>query len=163
MGIEQTKKDERFMHLAILQAQKAEAVGEVPVGAVIVHKDEVIAMAHNQMIQQNNPTAHAETLAIEGAGKHLQNYRLVDCQLYVTLEPCTMCVGALIHARIKRVVFGAFDLKTGVLGSVDDVSKKVYHNHQLEVVGGVLGEQCGQMLSHFFKQRRIAKKSKRYE
>jgi len=163
MGIGSADQDQRFMRLAIEQAHLAEQIGEVPVGAVIVCGDEVVAVAHNQMITQNNPTAHAENLALAAAGENLNNYRLVDCDLYVTLEPCTMCAGALIHARIKRVVFGAFDRKTGVLGSVDDLLTKSYHNHQFTVVGGVLGEECGLLLSDFFKQRRKAKKSKHCE
>ncbi|TDR18378.1 tRNA adenosine(34) deaminase TadA [Marinicella litoralis] len=163
MGINQTKDDAYFMRLAMAQAHTAEQQGEVPVGAVIVQSGEVVAAAYNQMINLNNPTAHAENLVLAAAGEKLQNYRLVDCDLFVTLEPCTMCAGAMIHARIKRVVFGAFDSKTGVLGSVDNMMQKPYHNHQIEVVGGVLGDECGQLLSQFFKQRRIANKSKRCE
>lgn len=163
MGINPVRSDEEFMRSAIEQAHKAEQIGEVPVGAVIVHDGVIIAAGHNQMIVQNNPTAHAENLVLAAAGQKIGNYRLVDCDLFVTLEPCTMCTGSLIHARIKRVVFGAFDAKTGVLGSVDNLMEKSYHNHQFEVVGGVLGDECGKLLSQFFKRRRTAKKSKRCE
>ena len=163
MGINSEFNDEYFMRIAIEQAHQAELEGEVPVGAVVVYKHQVIAKAHNQVIQLNNPCAHAEMTALGLAGEFVGNYRLVDCELYVTLEPCGMCAGAMIHARLKRLVFGAYDLKTGVASSVEQHFQKPFHNHQITITGGVLDIECGEQLSAFFKQRRIAKRSKRCE
>lgn len=159
MGITPNHTDEHFMRLALAQAQLAAAADEVPVGAVLVHQQQVIAQAHNQVITQNRSSAHAEVLVLEQAGQILDNYRLVDCELYVTLEPCTMCAGALVHARIKRLIFGAYDHKTGVVASVDRCLERPYHNHQVACEGGVLQAECSQMLSAFFAQKRAAKKS----
>lgn len=158
MGINLNHRDEQFMRLALAQAHLAESAGEVPVGAVVVHNDQVVAQAHNQMITQSNPTAHAEILVLQQAGLTLGNYRLIDCELFVTLEPCTMCAGACIHGRIKRVVYGASDAKTGVVDSVDEIFKQAHHNHRVESLGGVLKPECSQILSQFFAKRRAMKK-----
>lgn len=146
--------DEIYMQQALALAEKGATTGEVPVGCVIVHEGEVVAESFNQPIATHNPCAHAEILALEQAGQKLQNYRLKDATVYVTLEPCPMCVGAMIHARIKRCVFGAFDPKTGAMGSVVDIQAVHKWNHQIIVEGGVLAERCGQLLSGFFKTRR---------
>lgn len=163
MGITQHSKDEQYMRLALIQAQHAQSMGEVPVGAVVVHQNEVIAQAHNQTISLNDPAAHAEILAMRLAGKMLQNYRLVDCDLYVTLEPCSMCAGAMIHARISNLIFAADDFKTGAIKSMDQMLNRPHHNHQVAVRSGILKTECGQILTDFFKMKRNAKKSKRCE
>lgn len=142
------------MMQALALADKALACGEVPVGALIVHQGIVIGQGYNQSILQPNPTAHAEILAIEQAAKALHNYRLLDTTLYVTLEPCIMCAGAIIHSRISRVVYGASDLKTGAAGSFIDILAYPGINHRPEVCQGVLAELCGYQLSAFFRQRR---------
>lgn len=147
------------MRQAIIQAQLAAESGEVPVGAVVVMNDQIIAKAHNQMITQHNPAAHAEVLALQQAGKTMGNYRLIDCELFVTLEPCTMCAGASIHGRIKRLIYGANDPKTGVIESVDQCLEKAYHNHQIIVNGGILQKECSQLLSDFFAMKRIEHRS----
>jgi tRNA(adenine34) deaminase len=147
--------DEKWMQHALSLAHKAEEEGEVPVGAVIVKGDEIIGQGWNRPISTNDPTAHAEIIALRDAGLQQQNYRLPDCSLYVTLEPCPMCASAIIHARIDRVVFGAYDPKGGAAGSVfkllppDD-----RFNHTLVCVGGVLEQECGDVLRNFFQQRR---------
>ncbi len=153
MGID-SSVDEKWMALAIEQAKLAEAIDEMPVGAVLVQDDQLIASAHNQPISNNDPTAHAEIQLLRKAGKKLNNYRLPNTTLYVTLEPCTMCLGAMIHARIARVVFGAFDQKTGVCGSCQDLSTSVCFNHSIETQGGVLANECKGLLQLFFKNRR---------
>ncbi|WP_423187388.1 tRNA adenosine(34) deaminase TadA [Alishewanella sp. d11] len=150
--------DEQWMRHALMLAQRAEQLGEVPVGAVLVKDQQIIAEGWNQMIHLNDPSAHAEMQAIRQAGLRLANYRLLDCTLYVTLEPCTMCAGVLVHSRIKRLVFGASDYKTGAAGSVLDVVRFDKFNHQLEVTSGVLAEECAGMLSAFFQRRRAEKK-----
>ena len=142
------------MALAIEQAKKAEGLVEVPVGAVLVQDDKLITQAHNQPISTNDPTAHAEIELLRSAGKKLNNYRLPNTTLYVTLEPCTMCLGAIIHARIARVVFGAYDEKTGVCGSCIDLSTSEWFNHSIEIKGGVLADECKNLLQQFFKKRR---------
>lgn len=147
--------DEFFMHEAIEEAKKSLTQNEVPVGAIIVKDNTIIARAHNLMISDHSPTAHAEMLAIKTAGEFLKNYRLVDTTLYVTLEPCVMCVGAIIHARIKRVVFGASDYKTGAVNSAFNLLLDPKHNHHPEVLGGVLGEETSKLLSDFFAKRRL--------
>jgi Cytosine/adenosine deaminases len=146
--------DEKWMALAIEQAKLAEKIDEVPVGAVLVQDDRLIAEAHNQPISNNDPTAHAEIQLLRAAGKALNNYRLPNTTLYVTLEPCTMCLGAMIHARVSRVVFGAYDQKTGVCGSCTDLSTSQCFNHSIEIEGGVLANDCKQLLQEFFKNRR---------
>ena len=147
-------QDEKWMALAIEQAKLAEAIDEVPVGAVLVQNEQLITSAHNQPISNNDPTAHAEIQLLRAAGKKLNNYRLSNTTLYVTLEPCTMCLGAMIHARVSRVVFGAYDEKTGVCGSCQDLSTSECFNHSIETEGGVLADECKQLLQRFFKQRR---------
>ena len=142
------------MQKALEQAQQAQAAGEVPVGAVLVRNDELVAQAWNRPISTSDPCAHAEILAIRAAAARLNNYRLPECSLYVTLEPCTMCAGAIIQARLKRVVFGATDPKTGAAGSVFEILGTRKLNHYVDVNGGVLADECGSLLSGFFKQRR---------
>lgn len=146
--------DEHFMRLAMAAAERAQAAGEVPVGALIVKEGEVIATGWNQPIGCHDPTHHAEIAALRAASAALGNYRLPGCTLYVTLEPCVMCAGAMMHARIARVVFGASDPKTGACGSVVDLFAEQRLNHHAEVVGGVLAAECGNMLSAFFAGRR---------
>lgn len=147
--------DKKWMLHAIALAKKAEALGEVPVGAVIVNNDEVISEAYNQPIQNSDPTAHAEIIALRRLAEKIQNYRIVgDNTLYVTLEPCVMCAGAIIHARIKRVVFGAFDPKAGAAGSVFDVLGTERLNHRVEVQGGILENECANILTSFFRAKR---------
>lgn len=147
------------MRHAINLAEKAEAQGEVPVGAVIVKDGQVIGEGWNQVITLSDPSAHAEVLALRQAGQAQQNYRIVDATLYVTLEPCPMCVGALVHARIKRLVFGANDPKTGVVESVRCYCDEDFLNHHIEHQGGVLADQCSAQISAFFKKRRAAQKA----
>jgi tRNA(adenine34) deaminase len=146
--------DEAWMALAIEQAKLAEKMEEVPVGAVLVQDNQLIASAHNQPISNNDPTAHAEIQLLRAAGKQLNNYRFPDTTLYVTLEPCTMCLGAMIHARVSRIVFGAYDEKTGVCGSCQDLSTSKCFNHSIETEGGILADECKQLLQKFFKKRR---------
>jgi tRNA(adenine34) deaminase len=146
--------DASFMALALAQAQEAMAVGEVPVGAVLVRDGQVIATGSNASIGNHDPSAHAEILALRSAAQRLGNYRLIDCELFVTLEPCAMCVGAVLHARLKRVVFGATDPKTGAAGSVLDLFANPQLNHQTQVQGGVLAKECASLLQDFFQQRR---------
>ncbi|MCS5579018.1 MAG: tRNA adenosine(34) deaminase TadA [Gammaproteobacteria bacterium] len=153
MGID-SLVDEKWMALAIKQAILAEKIDEVPVGAVLVQDGQLITSAHNQPISTNDPTAHAEIQLLREAGKKLNNYRLPNTTLYVTLEPCTMCLGAMIHARISRVVFGAYDEKTGVCGSCQDLSTSKCFNHSIATDGGVLADECKQLLQKFFKKRR---------
>ena len=160
-------KDEQAMRLAIDQAHNAWLVGEVPVGAVIVRDGpngrQVVATGYNRPITEHDPTAHAEIVALRHAATLLANYRLPECELYVTLEPCAMCAMALMHARLKRVVFGAFDPKTGAAGSVVDLFANRQLNHHTELVGGVLGEACGQVLREFFAERREQYRQRRGE
>ena len=147
--------DDAFMREALLLARRAWDAGEVPVGAVVVKGGVIIGRGYNQPITSNDPTTHAEIVAIRDAAQHLKNYRLVDCELYVTLEPCAMCVGAMRHARLKRIVFGTSDPKTGVCGSVINLPAEEKLNHHATFEGGVLSEECGAMLKAFFKSRRI--------
>jgi tRNA(adenine34) deaminase len=147
--------DEQGMQLALAQARAAAAAGEVPVGAVVVRDGEVIATGRNAPIASHDPTAHAEVVALREAARVLGNYRLEGCTLYVTLEPCSMCSGAMLHARLDRVVFGAADPRTGAAGSVLNLFDHRQLNPQTQVMGGVLAEECGQMLRDFFKPRRI--------
>lgn len=147
--------DEYFMTLALTQARLAALQGEVPVGAVVVRHGEVIAVGSNAMIRTHDPTAHAEVVALRAAALVLRNYRLEDCELYVTLEPCAMCTGALLNARIKRVVYGTCEPKTGAAGSVVNLFTQVELNHHTQVQGGVLSIQCLSLLQDFFRQRRL--------
>ena len=146
--------DKEFMGLALEQAREAGVAGEVPVGALVVLEGEVIGRGFNQPIGRNDPTAHAEVMALRDAARRIGNYRLPGCTLYVTLEPCVMCAGAIMHARLDRVVFGARDSKTGAAGSVIDLFAVSILNHHTSVVGGVLADQCGTLLSSFFVARR---------
>jgi tRNA(adenine34) deaminase len=146
--------DEHWMQLALELAHKAEAAGEVPVGAVIVLNGELVAEGWNQPISSSDPTAHAEIIALRAAGEKLDNYRLLDTELYVTLEPCPMCVGAMLHARVKRVIYAASDPKTGALGGSYDLLNSVKHNHAFEVTRGILAEQSRDLLQAFFRKRR---------
>ena len=146
--------DEKWMKIAIKEAFKAKAEGEVPVGAVLVKDGQLIAQAHNQPISTNDATAHAEIQLLRAAGKYQKNYRLIDTTIYVTLEPCAMCLGAMMHARIARMVFGASDLKTGVCGSRTDLTTESFFNHQIQISGGVLEKECKELLQSFFKSRR---------
>lgn len=157
--IRQTEQDERWMHHAMALASKAEGIGEIPVGAVLVLDGEVVGEGWNRSISEHDACAHAEIMALRAAGTRLQNYRLLDTTLYVTLEPCCMCAGALIHSRVKRVVYGARDLKTGAAGSVFEILQDPRHNHSVELQGGVLAEVCSAQLSAFFKRRRAEKKA----
>ena len=147
-------EDEKWMQCAITEANIAKDKGEVPVGAIIIQNNQIIAKAHNCPILKNDPTAHAEIEVLRKAGEKLQNYRLAKTTLYVTLEPCAMCLGAMIHARIERVVFGASDPKSGVCGSTIDLSSESIFNHQISVSGGVLEHECKNILQSFFKLRR---------
>ncbi len=150
--------DVDFMRLALDLAREAANTNEVPVGAIVVTNGVVIGRGSNAPIALHDPTAHAEIIAMREAAAVLGNYRLVDCTLYVTLEPCAMCSGAMQHARIKKLVYGASDPKTGACGSVINLMTEPKLNHHTEVVDGVLAQECGEMLSHFFKQRRLMRK-----
>ena len=151
-------RDEFFMRHALACAQQAYDAGEVPVGAVVVHQNRVIASGYNHPIGLNDPTAHAEVQALRAAAQILQNYRMPECELYVTLEPCLMCTGAMFHARLARVVFGASDYKPGVAGSVMNVYTHEQLNHHATVVGGVLEEEAREVLQRFFRERRAKQK-----
>nr|WP_041421745.1 tRNA adenosine(34) deaminase TadA [Shewanella sediminis] len=151
------------MALAMLQAAEAEARGEVPVGAVLVKDDKVVAVGSNDCIGQHDPSAHAEMQCLREAGRLVENYRLLDTTLYVTLEPCAMCAGAMVHSRVSRLVFGAKDEKTGAAGSVVDLVRHPRFNHQLEVNNGVLEQECSEQLSQFFRRRRKEKKEQKRE
>jgi tRNA(adenine34) deaminase len=149
--------DLAFMQIALEQARQSARRGEVPVGAVLASGETLLASAANQPITMNDPTAHAEILAIREAAARIGNYRLVDTTLYVTLEPCIMCMGAIIHARIQRLVFGALDPKTGAARSRYTIGVDGLLNHRLEIAGGVLEAECSQILKDFFKERRAGK------
>ena len=145
---------EHFMREALGLAAQAAAAGEVPVGAVVVRDGEILGRGFNQPISSHDPTAHAEVVALRDASARLGNYRLPGCDLYVTLEPCAMCVGAMIHARIARVVYGARDPKTGACGSIMDLPAQANFNHHGRFEGGVLAQECGDLLRRFFAERR---------
>ena len=146
--------DEQFMRVALELARTAGSLGEVPVGAVVVKDGEIVGRGYNQPIGKHDPTAHAEVMALRDAARTLGNYRLPGCTLYVTLEPCVMCTGAIMHARVARVVFGATDPKTGVAGSVINLYTEARLNHHANIEGGVLAGECGALLSAFFAARR---------
>ena len=146
--------DEKWMTLAIKQAVKAEEEGEIPVGAILVKEDLLIAKAHNQPISTNDATAHAEIQLIRTAGRKQKNYRLTGTSLYVTLEPCAMCLGAMMHARIERIIYGAHDPKTGVCGSSENLIDANCFKHEIIITGGVSERKCSQFLQTFFKSRR---------
>ena len=149
-----TDSDNVAMHEAIRQAGLAAAAGEVPVGAVVTLGGAIVAAAHNRTLADNDPSGHAEIVALRAAGQATGNHRLGGATLYVTLEPCAMCVGAIVQARIARLVFGAYDPKAGAVGSAIDLSDSAAFNHRFEVQGGVLADECGEQLKSFFEQRR---------
>lgn len=153
------KQHEQFMMQAIAQAKLADAKNEVPVGAIVVLNGEVIGRGFNQPISSQDPTAHAEVVALRDAAQHIQNYRLVDADLYVTIEPCTMCAGAVVHSRVKRVIYGASEPKAGVVHSQQNIFKEPYFNHTVEVLSGVLAQQCSDVMQAFFQRRRDEKKA----
>lgn len=146
--------DSAYMQEALKLAAQAAATGEVPVGAVIVKDGVIVGRGYNQPIAETDPTAHAEIMAMRDAGKTLGNYRLADCDLYVTLEPCVMCSGAIMHARIRRVIYGARDPKTGACGSAIDLFAQTHLNHHAEVNGGMLADEAVALLQDFFSRRR---------
>jgi tRNA(adenine34) deaminase len=155
---EQNQLDLTFMQRAFELAQQAEQHDEIPVGAVVVHQGKIIGEGFNQSIMLNDPSSHAEMNAIRQAGEFLNNYRLLDCTLYVTLEPCPMCAGLLVHSRINRLVYACSDLKTGAAGSAFNLVNSPLLNHQIEVHSSIMQEECSQLLSSFFKRRRKEKK-----
>lgn len=155
--------DEYWMNYARKLAAEAQILGEVPVGAVIVKDGELVGEGFNRPITDNDPTAHAEVMALRDAAEKLNNYRLINCTLYVTLEPCTMCVGALVHARIARLVYGASEPKAGVIQSQAKLHESAYFNHQMQVTGGVAEQECQLQLTGFFKMRRAAHKAAKIE
>jgi tRNA(adenine34) deaminase len=157
------RQDLGFMQAALEQAAHARALGEVPVGAVVVRDGEIIASGFNQPIGRHDPSAHAEIMALRAAAEKLGNYRLPGCELYVTLEPCVMCSGAMMHARLARVVFGATDPKTGACGSVLNLFAQEQLNHHTQVQGGVLAQECGDLLKAFFAERREQLRLKRLQ
>ena len=146
------------MEYALKLADNAEQLGEVPVGAVLVLNDQVIGEGWNKVISQHDPCAHAEIMALRAGGQHIANYRILDATLYVTLEPCAMCAGAIVHSRVQRVVYGASDLKTGAGGSVFNIMVHEQLNHQVELESGLLAQQCATKISDFFYRRRQEKK-----
>lgn len=149
-----SRSDEKYMKMALEEAKKAYSQGEVPVGVVVVCRDEVLVKTHNQREKLSDPTAHAEIIAIRKAAEYLKTWRLADCALYVTKEPCPMCAGAMVQARLGRLVYGAADQKSGAAGTVMDVVRDKRLNHQVEVSAGVLEEECRQLLQDFFSGRR---------
>jgi len=144
----------KFMRMALREAKRAADEQEVPVGAIVVRDGRVIARAHNRSVHLNDPAAHAEILALRRAARRLKNYRLTDCTLYATIEPCAMCAGAIVHARLRRVVYGAPDAKAGAAGSVLDILNHPKLNHQVEVTSGVLADDCAAISREFFRARR---------
>lgn len=155
--------DEQYMRLALEEAAQAETEGEVPVGAVVVCSGNVVGRGHNRNLQDNDPTAHAEVLALRQAAQLLGNHRLSDCELFATIEPCAMCAGALVHARLRRLVYGASDPKTGAVQSVLQVLNNPRLNHQMEVLSGVLATESTAILQAFFRRRREEQKQPRLE
>lgn len=161
--LDQAQQHEQFMAEAIKEALKADQRNEVPVGAVVVLNGQVIGRGFNQPISGCDPTAHAEVMALRDAAQNIQNYRLVDATLYVTIEPCTMCAGAIVHSRVKQVVYGASEPKAGVVESQEQLFSKPYFNHQLDVVSGVMEKECTDVIQAFFKRRREEKKAEKQE
>lgn len=154
------QQDHTFMRAALFEAELARQKGEVPVGAVIVLENAIIGRGHNLRETSNDPTTHAEMVAIRQAAQHIGHWRLLDTTLYVTLEPCVMCMGAAILARIPHLVYGCRDPRAGAVGSIYDFSRDARFNHQVEVTEGVLTQECSQLLSNFFKELRAGKKNK---
>lgn len=149
-----TEVDESLMQAALAEARAAADAGEVPIGAVAVVGGAIISRGQNRVLRDVDPTAHAEMVAMRTAARAIGNYRLVDCELYVTLEPCAMCAGAMIHARLRRLIFGTADPKAGAAGSVLEIVNHPRLNHQMEVTAGVLADECGELLRSFFRERR---------
>ena len=149
--------DEEWMQYALQLAKKSEERDEVPVGAIIVYKNKIIGEGWNQPISSNNPTAHAEIMALQDAGEKIGNYRLLDSTMYVTLEPCVMCAGALVHARIAKLVYAVDDQKTGACGSVFNMVQAEELNHNIEIKKGVLEKECQELIKNFFKEKRLKK------
>ncbi len=149
--------DEFYMAKALQLAEQAGAAGEVPVGAIVVKDGEIVGEGFNQPISGCDPTAHAEIVAMRNAANNLSNYRLSDCDLYVTIEPCTMCVGAMVHGRIRRVLFGALEPRAGALQSQLQLMDQSHYNHSIEWQGGVLAQECGDLISRFFRRKRESK------
>jgi tRNA(adenine34) deaminase len=147
-------KDQKWMQIAIDEAKSGQYEGEVPVGAIIIKDEEIIARAHNQPILKNDATAHAEIQVIRKAGKFLNNYRITETSIYVTLEPCSMCLGAIINARIPRLIFGAKDNRTFKCNSTNDLKGDQFFNHNIEITSGILEKECSQLLKDFFKELR---------
>jgi tRNA(adenine34) deaminase len=158
-SIQQESHDSRYMELALQQAALASHIGEVPIGAVLVHNHEVIAAGHNYREVSQDPTAHAEMIVIRKAAQRMQTWRLTETTLYVTLEPCPMCAGAIIQARIARLVFGAWDPKAGACGSIFDIPAERRLNHRVQVMGGLLERESRELLQEFFRARRSAESS----
>ncbi|MFT6269385.1 MAG: tRNA(adenine34) deaminase [Alphaproteobacteria bacterium] len=152
---------EYFMEKAIEQAKLAEQIGEIPVGAVVVLNQQIIGSGYNRSITDNDPSLHAEMVAIRNAAKALENYRLIGASIYVTLEPCSMCAGLLVHSRLKQLIYGASDLKTGAAGSVMNIVQHDMLNHKVDVIPGVLGDVCSEHLSQFFSVRRAQIKARK--
>jgi len=148
------EKDNIWMQRALQLAKRAAACNEVPVGAIVVHNDKIIGQGFNQCIQKNDPTAHAEIIALREAAESIGNYRLVDTSLYVTLEPCMMCAGAMVHSRIKHLVHGAYDTRTGAIVSQVRLLDQSFVNHRVSYMGGLMREECGDLLTQFFRGRR---------
>lgn len=157
--LDPTTQDEHWMQAALELAEHAAELGEVPVGALVVLDGEVIGEGWNYPISGHDPTGHAEMMALRAAAKKVENYRLVDADLYVTIEPCTMCAGAIVHARIRRVIYGATEPKSGAVCSNGQVFDQPWMNHRVEHVGGVLADRCSERISRFFQQRRAEKKA----
>tara|TARA_B100000795_G_C22721830_1_gene407781 strand:+ start:274 stop:729 length:456 start_codon:yes stop_codon:yes gene_type:complete len=147
-------EDEKWMRVAISEAKLAKSKGEVPVGAVLIQDGNLIVSGHNQSIINNDPTAHAEINVLRKAGKKLNNYRLINTSIYVTLEPCAMCLGAMMHARIDQIIYGALDPKTGVCGTCANLTSEIFFNHKINSKGGILEKECRLLLQSFFKLKR---------
>src|SRR5689334_4183657 len=145
---------ELWMERAVVEANAAQEAGEVPIGAVIVKGGQLIAAGQNRNLRDHDPSAHAEIVALRAAGAHFGNHRLEGCEMYVIIEPCAMCAGAMVHARLKRLIYGASDPKAGAVGSVMNIANHPQLNHHMEITGGVLREQCSQMLRDFFRTKR---------
>jgi len=154
-ALNQGERDIYWMEVALKLADKAQQAGEVPVGAVLILNNTIIGEGYNLVISSHDPCAHAEIIALRNGGQCIENYRLIDATLYVTLEPCSMCAGAIVHSRIKRIVYGAADLKTGAVDSAFELLNDKKHNHQVETVKGILAETCSNKISDFFSARRI--------